>query len=345
GTPIVLGNTCELGDWKLPVVQLNQVSREKTYWKSEPVSIKIKSEAVKYRYAIYIRRTDTDKLVEEVNEIFTEGGPDFESRVLKHSFENQYDIVDEFRINHLRFATGIIEDYAFVHIIYRNLTIDNINEKIHEYLAVLNRFPNLTINSVNFQFIEDNLMLIQNPRDHKEKILFLIILLTTFIYAHSSDESSKLLLPNSYHNISLLEYKTLLQFLSSQVLPYLYETHSIQQYNKVTQWLIRLSDDNILNFPNDSPRNIQENVSTKSEGGKSRFVKLPSLFSRKNEDSFQTCKVTFHVHLPPNIEHHGQPVVIGSCKELGRWDQVVVMLERPDRSRFPTYWRSETVDI
>ncbi|CAG8475849.1 16012_t:CDS:1, partial [Acaulospora morrowiae] len=104
------------------------------------------------------------------------------------------------------------------------------------------------------------------------------------------------------------------------------------------------------NHPLDSSGNsdhypiIQEGISAKSEGGKSWYNKIP-FFGSKNDDSFQTCKVTFHVHLPQNVERHGQPMVIGSCEELGRWSQVGIMLEQPDRGRFPTYWRSETVDI
>ncbi|CAG8439539.1 3367_t:CDS:10 [Acaulospora colombiana] len=74
------------------------------------------------------------------------------------------------------------------------------------------------------------------------------------------------------------------------------------------------------------------------------IVKKFKNFNSRNNDSFQTYKITFHVHLPSNIESVGEPVVLGNCDELGNWNAPGVKLERPYR-QFPTYWRSQEIEI
>ncbi|RHZ50618.1 hypothetical protein Glove_494g23 [Diversispora epigaea] len=51
--------------------------------------------------------------------------------------------------------------------------------------------------------------------------------------------------------------------------------------------------------------------------------------------------VTFHVHLP-NFDQTGEPVVLGSCDELGNWNKTN-KLEQPDPNEHPTYWRSKPI--
>ncbi|GBB90017.1 hypothetical protein RclHR1_01690002 [Rhizophagus clarus] len=64
--------------------------------------------------------------------------------------------------------------------------------------------------------------------------------------------------------------------------------------------------------------------------------------SSSNKDD--EIKVTFHVHLPENIEKVGKPIVIGDVKELGFWEKPIIKLRQP----FPqnqTYWQSDPVTI
>jgi hypothetical protein len=54
--------------------------------------------------------------------------------------------------------------------------------------------------------------------------------------------------------------------------------------------------------------------------------------------------VTFHVHLPPNIEKLGNPVIVGDGVELGEWKKPIVKLYRPYINH-STYWISDPVDF
>ncbi|CAG8638577.1 2483_t:CDS:2, partial [Funneliformis mosseae] len=55
--------------------------------------------------------------------------------------------------------------------------------------------------------------------------------------------------------------------------------------------------------------------------------------------------VTFHVHLPVDIEKLGQPVVIGNGKGLGEWKYPIAKLFRPFPNNNPTYWQSKPIVI
>ncbi|CAG8777321.1 31243_t:CDS:2 [Gigaspora margarita] len=71
-----------------------------------------------------------------------------------------------------------------------------------------------------------------------------------------------------------------------------------------------------------------------------------SRFIGKDDDEYKECiQVTFHVHLPQHIERFGEPVVVGSCKELGNWKMVTILLTQPNKREFPTYWRSQPIEI
>ncbi|KAF0445402.1 e3 ubiquitin-protein ligase [Gigaspora margarita] len=71
-----------------------------------------------------------------------------------------------------------------------------------------------------------------------------------------------------------------------------------------------------------------------------------SRFIGKDDDEYKECiQVTFHVHLPQHIERFGEPVVVGSCKELGNWRMVRILLTQPNKREFPTYWRSQPIEI
>ncbi|RHZ50619.1 hypothetical protein Glove_494g20 [Diversispora epigaea] len=61
----------------------------------------------------------------------------------------------------------------------------------------------------------------------------------------------------------------------------------------------------------------------------------------KSECSGEIFTVTFHVHLP-NFDQTGEPVVLGSCDELGNWNKTN-KLEQPDPNEHPTYWRSKPI--
>ncbi|CAG8840717.1 32850_t:CDS:1, partial [Gigaspora margarita] len=61
--------------------------------------------------------------------------------------------------------------------------------------------------------------------------------------------------------------------------------------------------------------------------------------------NIECIQVTFHVHLPPQIEKFGEPVVVGSCRELGRWIMVTILLTQPSKREHPTYWRSHPIEI
>ncbi|CAG8772926.1 3359_t:CDS:2, partial [Dentiscutata erythropus] len=53
--------------------------------------------------------------------------------------------------------------------------------------------------------------------------------------------------------------------------------------------------------------------------------------------------ITFHVHLPKNLDETMRPSVIGSIKELGNWKRPVVELHQTDSES--TYWVSDPVKI
>jgi hypothetical protein len=55
-------------------------------------------------------------------------------------------------------------------------------------------------------------------------------------------------------------------------------------------------------------------------------------------------KFIFNVHLPEKLEKMGQPIVLGSVKELGMWKTPIVKLRQP-YPYDPTYWRSDPVTI
>ncbi|GES94841.1 hypothetical protein GLOIN_2v1778799 [Rhizophagus clarus] len=54
--------------------------------------------------------------------------------------------------------------------------------------------------------------------------------------------------------------------------------------------------------------------------------------------------ITFHVHLPTNIEKLGNPIIIIDGKELGDWIKPIIKLNRPYINH-PTYWSSEPIDF
>ncbi|CAG8604391.1 25094_t:CDS:2, partial [Cetraspora pellucida] len=73
-----------------------------------------------------------------------------------------------------------------------------------------------------------------------------------------------------------------------------------------------------------------------------------SLLFGKDEDKYaygESVLVTFHVHLPPGIERHGEPVIVGNCEELGGWKMITIKLTQPHRREYSTYWRSHPIDI
>ncbi|CAG8732687.1 37525_t:CDS:10, partial [Gigaspora margarita] len=65
-----------------------------------------------------------------------------------------------------------------------------------------------------------------------------------------------------------------------------------------------------------------------------------------NVDKYTECvQITFYVHLPPHTERFGEPVIVGSCKELGSWKMITILLTQPHKREHPTYWRSHPVEI
>ncbi|CAG8692509.1 10656_t:CDS:2, partial [Racocetra persica] len=70
------------------------------------------------------------------------------------------------------------------------------------------------------------------------------------------------------------------------------------------------------------------------------------IFGSKDDDKYAgVSQVTFHVHLPQQIERHGEPVIMGNCEELGSWKMITIQLTQPHKQEYPTYWRSHPVDI
>ncbi|RIB16990.1 hypothetical protein C2G38_2038117 [Gigaspora rosea] len=91
----------------------------------------------------------------------------------------------------------------------------------------------------------------------------------------------------------------------------------------------------IRNPPNTGMLNTAKNI---IGGTISRFMGY--------EDKYTECvKITFHVHLPQHIERFGDPMIVGSCKELGSWKMVTIILTQPHKREYPTYWRSHPVEI
>ncbi|CAG8748476.1 17634_t:CDS:1, partial [Racocetra persica] len=53
--------------------------------------------------------------------------------------------------------------------------------------------------------------------------------------------------------------------------------------------------------------------------------------------------ITFHVHMPENLDESIRPLVVGNVKELGNWKKPVVKLHQIDTNS--TYWVSDPVKV
>ncbi|CAG8804929.1 33156_t:CDS:2, partial [Gigaspora margarita] len=72
-----------------------------------------------------------------------------------------------------------------------------------------------------------------------------------------------------------------------------------------------------------------------------------NMYYETQEDNLATnnneALITFHVHMPENLDKSMQPLVVGNVKELGKWYKLVVKLHKIDDNS--TYWISDPVKI
>ncbi|PKC60440.1 hypothetical protein RhiirA1_539838, partial [Rhizophagus irregularis] len=181
GQPVVLGDVKELGSWKNPIVKLRQpFPQNPTYWKSDPVTISVSNfEKIQYKYAI---QTSKPTLFGE-EKIEFEGIDTEDNRTLNIGINDQFDIWK-------------IRGFAFVDYIYDSIEANNFKDKVVEYQRLLTLHNDLTIRTLNPEFIINRI-----NNNLKEKRLFLCILLGYYI---SKREGSPHELPNNFPSNLLL---------------------------------------------------------------------------------------------------------------------------------------------
>ncbi|PKC63659.1 hypothetical protein RhiirA1_537611, partial [Rhizophagus irregularis] len=181
GQPVVLGDADELGAWGRPIVKLRQQNR--TYWKSDPVSISIIS-SIQYKYAIHIPKSDPTSRRENFEfEGFNEIDAG-DNRTLDVQRNDQFDI------------WKIRDDFSFIDYIYNSIEINNLRDKVLDYQHLLTLHSDLTIHASNPKFIIDRI-----DDNITEKRLFLCILLGYYI---SKREGLSYELPDNFPSNLLL---------------------------------------------------------------------------------------------------------------------------------------------
>ncbi|PKY60408.1 hypothetical protein RhiirA4_518435, partial [Rhizophagus irregularis] len=181
GQPVVLGDADELGAWGRPIVKLRQQNR--TYWKSDPVSISIIS-SIQYKYAIHIPKSDPTSRRENFEfEGFNEIDAG-DNRTLDVQRNDQFDI------------WKIRDDFSFIDYIYNSIEINNLRDKVLDYQHLLTLHSDLTIHASNPKFIIDRI-----DDNVTEKRLFLCILLGYYI---SKREGLSYELPDNFPSNLLL---------------------------------------------------------------------------------------------------------------------------------------------
>ncbi|CAG8759712.1 20936_t:CDS:2, partial [Cetraspora pellucida] len=125
------------------------------------------------------------------------------------------------------------------------------------------------------------------------------------------------------------------------------------QLDYLLQWCIILpihqkidstNDNSILTVTTAHLKSLGQNIYASNQFD----IGAAALIFGKDEDKYaygESVLVTFHVHLPPNIERHGEPVIVGNCEELGGWKMITIKLTQPHRREYSTYWRSHPIDI
>ncbi|PKY54759.1 hypothetical protein RhiirA4_548384 [Rhizophagus irregularis] len=182
GQPVVLGDADELGAWGRPIVKLRRQNR--TYWKSDPVSVSIIS-SIQYKYAIHIPKSDDPTSRRENFEF--EGFNEIDAgdnRTLDVQRNDQFDI------------WKIRDDFSFIDYIYNSIEINNLRDKVLEYQHLLTLHSDLTIHASNPKFIIDRI-----DDNITEKRLFLCILLGYYI---SKREGLSYELPDNFPSNLLL---------------------------------------------------------------------------------------------------------------------------------------------
>ncbi|KAF0475938.1 e3 ubiquitin-protein ligase [Gigaspora margarita] len=217
--PCVIGNIDELGKWEFPIVKLKQHSSRwvsSTYWVSDPVTIPVSNfvtgEEVRYLYAIYIPkkqekkknkddRMDMDNSAESNGDIYRES----DYRVLRNQLieQNQFDIVNQIRIEDRDYLTRTVHDFEFLNFIWQSLTPNNTITKLFEYLTILNQFEEYTKLATNQSFI---VKCLESTKDRdKEKRVFLCILLGYYIYLRQTNFINDVNLHQDFPSSILLE--------------------------------------------------------------------------------------------------------------------------------------------
>jgi hypothetical protein len=183
GQPVVLGDADGLGAWGRPIVKLRQQNR--TYWKSDPVSLSIISN-IQYKYAIHITKSDPTSRRENFEFEGLNGIDAGDNRTLDVQRINQFDIWK-------------LCDFSFIDYIYNSIETNNLKDKVMEYQHLLTLHNDLTIHASNPNFIIDRI-----DDSIKEKRLFLCILLGYYVQRQQTNSHGFYELPSNFPSENLL---------------------------------------------------------------------------------------------------------------------------------------------
>ncbi|CAG8663413.1 4922_t:CDS:2, partial [Racocetra persica] len=205
GTPCVVGNITELGEWEKLTIKLTEkkISGHPTScWESKPVRIPLaqfEKKVIKYKYAIKEKgRKNKNK------PLLREGGDD---RILEAGGGDKYEIWEE-KGSRVSFPPEI-KDVYLVKIIYDSVTLENLKEKIMKYEKIMNRYPKSTKAATTIDFIMNSFL----EDKSLEKRLFLCVLLGYYVKERDSQYYS---LPREFQ--SSLVFDTL-QNITAETFP------------------------------------------------------------------------------------------------------------------------------
>ncbi|CAG8761320.1 1995_t:CDS:2, partial [Racocetra fulgida] len=206
GTPYVVGNITELGDWEKLTIKLTEkkISGKPTScWESKPVRIPLaqfEKKVIRYKYAIKEKGKKKNK------PLLREGGDD---RILEADGGDKYEIWKENDRISFPIELKEIKDVYLVKIIYDSVTPENLKEKIMKYEKIMNLYPKSTKAATTIDFIMNSFL----EDKSLEKRLFLCVLLGYYVKERDSQYCS---LPIGFQ--SSLVFDTL-QNVTAETLP------------------------------------------------------------------------------------------------------------------------------
>ncbi|RHZ89175.1 hypothetical protein Glove_18g29 [Diversispora epigaea] len=200
GTPIIIGNIKELGNWDSPVKlrhsNRRSISGPDTYWFSDPIRISLSNFEniieIKYKYGIVV----SPLALRKSKQIIYEGFEQETDRMLSLQNRNQYDIwlSNDYFVSDVR-------DFVFVEIIYNSLSPGNFKEKIIEFQSIINDHKNYAMSSSSPKFIKDYLC----ETRIKENRFFLLYILGFYVHERQRSLYHHFELPDSFPSSLLID--------------------------------------------------------------------------------------------------------------------------------------------